>query len=634
MSNFVQEYKSLTDPLAVMGSASSLATKKQFPSLQCYKHCKQRLDFIVVDKSKFIRELTSVDRAVFLRPRRFGKSLVLSMLRYFFYGATNLFLDTAVYGETFKVGDQFLWSPRDPTKHNFPPCPVIHLDFSDYQGGTAHSFNTTLIGELESIGHAEGVRNLVKSDDVGEVLEDLITKLKNHPLNKWKQVAVLVDEYDSPLNYISASDNRAEFAAVSAALRLFFTTVKKMDSDIVFAYVTGITSYGLAGLYSGANNFEDVSFDPRFNALCGFTEPEVSDLITQLCGAPPSESTLKTLKDKYNGYSWLKRTDSQLTLREKVYNPFLIGRYCKAMEYGSYWASTSSESLMTRFPQVGSVVLPMEISAALLGTPRPHIGPRDAADNDAVGRLMLEAGYATISRSTGTEITLDYPNSEIREFIKSDFLKTFLSISTKDTTFREHVRAILSGNGDIKALVELTNELTLSMSFDHAHKLSESSWVVQVRLLLWCMEAEFGVEQPNSLGRSDIVIFIGDTQYVLEFKVVRPAKTPRPKPGDTKPSEEGAHQTKPQITKKRKTQLEMETERKTQLENAARQALAQIESNRYDVSDLARNKGRSITRTVKIGLVVDMHDDARRIALMYVKNPNAEPGAEPEFIPI
>jgi hypothetical protein len=78
----------------------------------------------------------------------------------------------------------------------------------------------------------------------------------------------------------------------------------------------------------------------------------------------------------------------------------------------------------------------------------------------------------------------------------------------------------------------------------------------------------------------------------------------------------------------------METERKTQLENAARQALAQIESNRYDVSDLARNKGRSITRTVKIGLVVDMYDDARRIALMCVKNPNAEPGAEPEFIPI
>jgi len=194
---------------------------------------------------------------------------------------------------------------------------------------------------------------------------------------------------------------------------------------------------------------------------------------------------------------------------------------------------------------------------------------------------MMEAGYATIKSSDGTTVWLDYPNSEVREFIKSDYLKTFFGATTENLTFVDLQKKVLGGNGNITALIEWINGGITTLSFMHAPALTlESTWLIQVRQGLWCMGADFGTEIQNLYGRSDIVVFIGNTQYVLEFKAV---------------SAEGSEAI---------------------LAKTAELALQQIDKKKYEYNELARNKGPLITQTVKVALVADTHETVRQLAHM------------------
>jgi hypothetical protein len=201
-----------------------------------------------------------------------------------------------------------------------------------------------------------------------------------------------------------------------------------------------------------------------------------------------------------------------------------------------------------------------------------------------VGRLLLEAGYVTIKSATNATLLLDHPNQEIRDFIKSDFLDTFLRTWSGSAEFVAAQNKILSGNGNITALISYFNDGILSLSYLHAHILQkESTWVFAIRQILWSMGAEFGVETSNLIGRSDVILFIGDTQYVLEFKVVEA---------------NGKYD---------------------KLHKVALGALKQVEDKMYGVNQWAQNKKESIKKTVKIALVVDTHSSKRKFALMLSK---------------
>ena len=555
--------------------------EKDVALLQDFASYKRNKNHALVDKSHFIPKLLPRERVVLLRPRRFGKSLTLSMLSYFFYGATDLFRDMALFNMKFKEG-KFCWCPSDPKMHNFPPRPVIHLDFSEFVVPDAASFQNMLIARLHAIGTEEGAGKLDGST-AAEVLSSLVRKLASQRLNQWGKVVLLIDEYDGPLNRLVSS--KENFNAITAVYKAFFSQVKTLDKFIDFALVTGITSYGLAGLYSGANNFVDATFDSRFNSICGFTKQEMVQLICEVRGTPPSESMLKALEAKYNGYSWLTEDDDVNGSRETVYNPFLIGRYCSTGLLNSFWVASSSESLMTAFPVVASVQFPINVSFSSLTNPRlsPIDMSRDA-DDEEVGRFLLEAGYVTIKSAKNATLLLDHPNQEVRDFIKSDFLKTFFKASTGTAKFLDAKNKILGGNGDVTALISYFNDGIESLSYLHANILQkESTWVFAIRQLLWSMDAEFGVEICNLNGRSDLLLFIGDTQYVLEFKAVEAN-------GDD-----------------------------AKLQKVALGALNQVEDKKYSVNDLARNKKDTIKQTVKIALVVDTHSSKRKFALMLSK---------------
>ena len=144
------------------------------------------------DKTDYISDLIQRGAVIFRRPRRSGKSLTVSMLKYYFYGLTQLFEGTKVYNSTVDFGNDIVWSPTKPNEHYFPPCPVIHLDFSGL-GSTAEMFKPRLLARLKTISVAEKVsisKSSLLSPD--EALEALIDALVSSPWNKWKQVRVYV----------------------------------------------------------------------------------------------------------------------------------------------------------------------------------------------------------------------------------------------------------------------------------------------------------------------------------------------------------------------------------------------------------------------------------------------------------
>jgi len=505
------------------------------------------------------------------------------MIKYFYYGATDLFHGTALFQENFMRGE-FRWCPSDASKHNFPPCPVIHLDFSAVFGDAA-SFENQLIEDLREIGRSEGAGDIVGST-VGKVLKSLIIKLANQRLNEWQKVVILIDEYDSPLNKMLSAN--IDFAGMLEVYKEFFSTIKCMDHCIEFAYVTGITSYGLAGLFSGANNFVDKTFDYRYHSLFGFTKSEVVQVITDVRGMPPNEATLKALEAKYNGYSWIVTEQEP---HETVYNPFSIAQYCNTGILGSFWTQTSSQSLMKTFPVVSTVRFPLIMPGNSLTLPRSPMVLINKVSDESVGRLLLEMGYATIKSVSASNLTLDYPNEEIRDYIKSDFLAFFFQTSPCSFAFDAVKMSVLGGDGNVTALISYINQGIQSVSYVYASMLQkEAFWVLHTRLALWCMNAEFSSETTNLNGRSDMLLFIGNTQYILEFKVV------------------DANGNKKRLTK------------------VAHEALEQVERNSYEENDLARNKkaAGALKQTVKIVIVVDTHKTMRKIALMISKTPDGK----------
>jgi hypothetical protein len=278
------------------------------------------------------------------------------MLKYFFYGAANLFKGMTIFREKLPVG-KFVWSPSDPSTHNFPPRPVIHLDFSVLDCKDAEVFERSLVQQLNEIAVSQGCTALDDVLNCGDVLCRVVEQLSAQETNLWSGVVVLIDEYDMPLN--SRPDLQTNLTEVYKRL---FTAIKASDAYIDYAYVTGITSYGLTGVLSGANNFRNISFSPEFEGLCGFTVEETKELMSR-ANLFLNEDDFSRFKNKYNGYSW--RTDrdfgaaDEKTTEGRVvtyFNPFLVTCSCqeKTMDV-PFWVRTASDSLMKTFPRLRSV---------------------------------------------------------------------------------------------------------------------------------------------------------------------------------------------------------------------------------------------------------------------------------------
>ncbi len=209
-------------------------------------------NYLYVDKTEMLYDLITRGRYYFLsRPRRFGKSLLISTLKEIFSGNKELLKD--------------LWISR--SDYNWEKYPVIFLDFSNLDIDSEYELKTSLSIELSEVAEEYGII-LDKYPTPGSKLKKLI-----RTLSKEKSVVVLIDEYDFPL--INNIDNKKVCTANRKILKNFFSVLKSLDSSLKAIFITGVTKFSKTSLFSGLNNLNDITMDPRASKLLGYTHHEI-----------------------------------------------------------------------------------------------------------------------------------------------------------------------------------------------------------------------------------------------------------------------------------------------------------------------------------------------------------------------
>ena len=445
--------------------------------------------YIYIDKTAFARDLVVNGKHYFMsRPRRFGKSLFLNTLEEIFKGNKELFKGCQIYDSDYE------WQEH----------PVLHFDFSQTPSSSSGELKLSLQEAVEKKAKFYGIATEGSSIQIH--LTTLIEELA-----KKNRVAVLVDEYDSPIinnlkNPEIAEQNRD-------LLKAFFGTLKSLDRYLKFTFVTGVSKFSQVSLFSGPNNLTDITMDPRYAGMMGYTEKELKvsfnehvETIAQK-RSDTKEEVFEEIRTWYNGYRFSEKELS-------VYNPYSTLRFLSAEKAESYWYSTGTPSFLIdqvkKYPR--SIVPLSGITAS-----KPQLMDISSVEQIDLAALMFQTGYLTVSGydEVVNRYQLDFPNQEVTEAFLETLIHNFANI---DPTLSMECQETLE-NQDLNSFFDQIKTTLASFPYQLFVKARESTY--QGMLLGILKGLVFGVhgEKLTNLGRIDLVIEMPQTTYILELKL-------------------------------------------------------------------------------------------------------------------
>lgn len=350
--------------------------------------------YTYVDKTAFIPRLLNAGQFIFLsRPRRFGKSLLLSTLEAYFQGRRELFAGLAI----------------DKLEREWKKYPVLHIDLN--------VGNYTLEGTLPegldyTLSEFERAYSLPRVEASPELRFKAL--IKGIYEKRGEKVVILVDEYDKPL--LGIEDNPALFAKNQAILKGFFGVLKSMDQYIRFAMLTGVARFNKVSIFSDLNNLNDISLDNDFAEICGWTEEELLDTfqpgIERLAATKGKgyDETVSDLRYYYDGYLFAPQG-------KKVYNPLSVLKALSSREIRSYWFQTGTPTFLAK-----RIKSKKGLSARLNSQWRLEDDLfAISMDNPDPVVLLFKLGYLTIINAESDMYELGFPNKEA----KIGFAKNF-----------------------------------------------------------------------------------------------------------------------------------------------------------------------------------------------------------------
>ena len=464
-------------------------TKRRLPiGIQTFRKIREE-NCYYVDKTAHMRRLMDEGTHYFLsRPRRFGKSLFLDTLKELFEGNEPLFEGLYIHGH-------WDWQVR---------YPVLRLDFGSGNFKEMGYLHANVMAQLHTIAEEAGIAP--RYDTAPECFGDLIRALHRQG---GQRVVVLVDEYDKPILDAlevpeTARDNR-DF------LRGLYSTIKSNDAHIKFTFLTGVSKFSKVHIFSGLNNLTDITIDPQYSAICGYTEEDLDTVFApELPGLDRDE-----IRDWYNGYSWWGQ--------EKVYNPFDILLLFRRHRFEAYWFETGTptfliETLFKR--QVSSLKLDEMIgSSDLLST--------FDVDEIATEALLFQTGYLTITGEEnlgGTSFyRLGYPNREVRQSLNQSLLRYLVKDSSRQMENSVQLYRLLEAN-DFASLETLFHAFFASIPYEWYTNNDIANFEGYYASVFYSYFAGLGlniiVEDSSSHGRVDMAVHFNDNIYLFEFKVV------------------------------------------------------------------------------------------------------------------
>ena len=452
----------------------------------------RRGGFVYVDKTGLVHKLATTGKYYFLsRPRRFGKSLLLSTIEAYFKGKKELFDGLAIAS-----------LEKDWTEY-----PVLHFDFGGETYNKESSLDVTLSQQLANMETKYGVS--MRFDTPSARFKDIIDAAYK---SSGCQVVILIDEYDKPIiDNLSHPELREKFRET---LQGFYSVMKSKDAAIRFGFLTGVTKIGKMSVFSGLNNLRDISMDARYADICGVSEADLREYfqesVSELAKANglSKDECLRKLARMYDGYHFSEDASG-------VYNPFSLLNTFASMRFKEYWFETGTPSFLVKVmrqtsydithlsDQEADSSLLSDINSVLLN-PIP---------------LLYQSGYLTI-KGFEPEMQiyhLGFPNLEVKHGFLNFLMPYYtpIGLETPMTLISRMVRDLREGDAEslMKRLDALFAKANYQIQAD-----SEKDFQYAMYIIIELMGEYVETEHSTSNGRIDILIRTADYIYIIEIK--------------------------------------------------------------------------------------------------------------------
>jgi hypothetical protein len=449
-------------------------------------------DYYYVDKTDLALQLVDLGKYFFLsRPRRFGKSLFLDTLSELFRGNAALFQGLA-------AENQWDWGVK---------YPVIRISFSD---GVLQS-RAQLDQRIREILRVNRVRlrapmpSGLEASDIAGNFSDLIEQAH---IQSGQRAVVLIDEYDKPiLDNISDTEIATE---MREGLKNLYSVLKGSDANLKFVFLTGVSKFSKVSLFSGLNNLMDITLDPRFSTICGYTDRDIDTTFApELPGLDREE-----VRRWYNGYNWLG---------EAVYNPYDVLLLFSSRTFKPYWFETGTPSFLVKILAQRPDIIPN------LGQAMADGELLSCFDVDVIApeALMFQSGYLTIEHEEnhGGAIFyhLCYPNREVRQSLHNRLLEDLGSDRSKKIKIRIQLFELLKQH-DLNGMQALFHAFFSSIPHQWYTNNPMAQYEGYYASIFYSYFAALGlniaVEESTSVGRLDMALQFEGRVYIFEFKVV------------------------------------------------------------------------------------------------------------------
>lgn len=450
-------------------------------------------NFTYVDKTEIIYNLVNTGQYYFLsRPRRFGKSLLLSTIKAYFEGRQDLFKGLAI----------------EHLEKEWKKYPVILLSLAGYNPSES-DLKEILDLRLSQLEEDFGIKNTTSNPGgrFGNIIRGLYKKTG-------QQVVILVDEYDAPLvAHLDDDDNRE---AMRNLLKSVYSNLKDMDEYIKFGMLTGVSRFSKMTIFSGLNNLKDISLDDRFSEICGITESEletnfhegIENLANEL--EIHYDSAIKELKANYDGYHFTAKSPD-------IYNPFSLLGALDASKIDEYWFRSGTPTFLV------NVLRNQKEPFAKLFTEK--VGEIAISDIDSYRTnplaLLFQTGYLTIKEydKKRKRYTLGIPNREVESGLFTVLLADNAnSAKYKIEQWAFDIREAFE-NGKPEEALKLIKSFFAGIPANITQNKSEIYFENNLYMLLSMIGCDVRAEHWTSYGRIDLLLKTEDNIYVMELKL-------------------------------------------------------------------------------------------------------------------
>ena len=475
--------------------------RKLYPiGIQTFEEVR-KLDNLYIDKTEYIYRMTHTDGKYFFlsRPRRFGKSLLVSTFKSYFEGKKELFEGLAI----------------EKLEKEWNEYPVLHFSLAGGKHMEKERLDRYLLFILKENEDRFGV-----DCDSPDPNVRLLNLIKTVTVKTGKQAVVLIDEYDAPLLDVAHEKERLD--VLRNTMRNFYSPLKDCEPLLRFVFLTGITKFSQLSIFSELNNITNVSMDEPYAGICGITKEELLTQMSDDIGALAVklgitfEQTVDKLKDNYDGYHFTWPSPD-------VFNPFSLLNCFAKQKLDSYWFGSGTPTYLINMMR-NFDCLPSDIGTQMEAGKDDFDAPTETMTN--IMPLLYQSGYVTIKDyDEETELyTLDIPNKEIRVGLFRALLPHYLTDKSVKANTTIAKMSVLVKKGDMDAAFCLLNDFLKTVPYcDNTNY--EGHWQ-QTLYIMFALLTNYRimVESHTAKGRIDITMETADTIYVMELKFNKSAE--------------------------------------------------------------------------------------------------------------